>query len=543
MALLFSDIPGWSEELEAEVLKRLGIHDLLALRAACKMARATASRLVKSLLIDSDELGRAELDSSCPEVGRLVIIPVPAASSEDGDVLDECGRSIMLFALEHAGALQRLRVLDLRSGDYVISASSALAALASAHLTQLRRLNAHLDLDVGPRAWRALSCCPLRELHLRVDGLVERDHGLYGGLAAWAPRLEVLAVVVDEAHDYDASISSLAALTHLRSLSLHVGAFGASDCGALGGGLTFLHLHTWGPHVDLQACLAATAQLKQLRELELGFEYAAHAPLDWDQAGLSSLQQLTRLRLADGEDLSVQLAAALPGLRSLEGGVGNQAAELLEALQPLQLDRLRLDYLHVNDPSKDTAPPLPCRVLELGMHIVDYCITSLPGWFEWAALQKLDLDGTITTSEMPQHMPDIMRQCLQLRSLSFGFGGELPLQILAAMAALPRLQQLRLRRSMLTQPYLLAACKQLRQLTLREVSPVGEELVGVLLTVLPQLRVLRLLQCEGASSRARCRALLGQLQRHDVRVDVVPSDGSWWLSEELGGRWDEALAQ
>ena len=142
--------------------------------------------------------------------------------------------------------------------------------------------------------------------------------------------------------------------------------------------------------------------------------------------------------------------------------------------------------------------------------------------------------------------------CPGLRAFSIELSskGRLTSQLLTAVAALLQLRQLRLSNSeghsdtsMLP---LLAACRQLQQLTLVQVESVTADLVAALVAAAPQLRLGRLLCCPGAPSQAQCQALLGQWQRHDLQLDVVPDDDGMsaricWAMRELAGQWDKAL--
>jgi hypothetical protein len=138
-----------------------------------------------------------------------------------------------------------------------------------------------------------------------------------------------------------------------------------------------------------------------------------------------------------------------------------------------------------------------------------------------------------------------------------------PEALLQAIAALPQLQHLCLRgclkdlnpnvrqRGVSYDPQLdcgrlavLAGCsRQLRQLTLMGMAYLPESTLVALMLGLPQLRLLRLLGCSAAPSQERCQALVGQLQLHELQVDVVVWDGSaraGWMMERLAERWREA---
>ena len=90
---------------------------------------------------------------------------------------------------------------------------------------------------------------------------------------------------------------------------------------------------------------------------------------------------------------------------------------------------------------------------------------------------------------------------------------------------------------------LLAGCKQLRQLTLQGAKGLSEGTLSALM-MLPSLQLLRRLGCDAALSQERCQALVGQLGRHRLQVDVVVDDGSLraaWMAEEFEeGWWQEA---
>jgi hypothetical protein len=59
---------------------------------------------------------------------------------------------------------------------------------------------------------------------------------------------------------------------------------------------------------------------------------------------------------------------------------------------------------------------------------------------------------------------------------------------------------------------LAAGCSQLRQLTLRGISPLSEQVLAALMAGLPQLRLLRLLGCAPELSQEHCQALVGRLR-------------------------------
>ena len=559
MPLLLPGAPGWCEELDAEVLRRLNVHDLRALRLARRLGHTVASKFIRSMLISYSDFYEVQLERNLPHVRRMVLLK----EARDSGLL------LLRFALENSAALRQLRELDI-SAEAATEASALFGAISAANLPLLRLIKARLTVDVRPCAWRALARLPaLTRLDLVVDG--EWDDEDFQGLASGAPQLEELRLVSASrpgwsqpaGSDYAADISALAALPRLRSLSLDVGLFGDSDTRALSSmtGLTFLSLVTWDSDADVDGCLYAAAQLWRLRELHLGFK--DHSPLPavfegWDFWPLSQLKQLTRIGVSE-QYLSTDFAeclTALPALRSLSGGAIISHAALLEGLQLLQLETLEVTRLVMSNPADDVAPPQPYRVPELYLSIVSQ-IRSLGGWFDWAALRKLAVDVPGRWPVMGHVLIHALGCCTQLASLSVVLkdSAALTVPLLAAVAALPRLRQLRLQQEapaspaslgvgQIQQPFMLVGCRQLQQLTLVRLGPVEEELVLSLLMVLSELRALRLLQCGGAPSQARCQALLLQRQRYDARIDVVPNDGSTrsgWLSEELAKRWDEAL--
>jgi hypothetical protein len=141
-----------------------------------------------------------------------------------------------------------------------------------------------------------------------------------------------------------------------------------------------------------------------------------------------------------------------------------------------------------------------------------------------------------------------LSRCAQLRSLHLAGAPATP--VLEAIAALPQLHHLCLHVEVAGSEAapvwdaLAAGCSQLRQLTLRGISPLSEQMLAALMVGLPQLRLLRLLGCDPELSQERCQALVGRLGLWGLQVDAVVDDGStWadWMIGELGAkRWREA---
>jgi hypothetical protein len=141
-----------------------------------------------------------------------------------------------------------------------------------------------------------------------------------------------------------------------------------------------------------------------------------------------------------------------------------------------------------------------------------------------------------------------LSRCAQLRSLHLA--GAPAKRVLEAIAALPQLHHLCLhvgRSSSMAAPAwdaLAAGCSQLRQLTLWDIRPLSEQMLAALMAGLPQLQLLRLLDCDPELSQERCQALVGQLGLWGLQVDVVVDDGTaradWLIVELARARWREA---
>ncbi len=152
---------------------------------------------------------------------------------------------------------------------------------------------------------------------------------------------------------------------------------------------------------------------------------------------------------------------------------------------------------------------------------------------------------------LKQADPAALQSCQQLRALRCSArwvrGQPAALQ---AIAALPQLQHLCVVGGSGDDPPMdgatlaaLAACSQLKQLTLRGVKQLPESTLAALMAGLTRLRLLRLLSCSPELSQERCQALVGRLGLWALQVDAVVDDGSArasWMIVKLAKRWREA---
>jgi hypothetical protein len=261
---------------------------------------------------------------------------------------------------------------------------------------------------------------------------------------------------------------------------------------------------------------------------------------------LSALQGLTALTIL-GTSLCGEQARVLAGpgaLQSVEVDFTDLAAAAAAGLA-----RLR-DSLSVGIAPFPPPGDVPVEVGgELSVYDTDLAC------FSTRQLHKLAVTcsvGDYISCTHAQQLQQGLQGCTQLRALRIASSAALHADVLSLAPGWGRLEHLHLSLkggSALdggAQPHLLvllAGCSRLRQLTLRGVKGLSEVLVCALM-MLPSLRLLQLLGCNAALSQERCQALVGQLGRHQLQVDVVVDDGSLraaWMAEEFEeGWWQDA---
>lgn len=284
-------------------------------------------------------------------------------------------------------------------------------------------------------------------------------------------------------------------------------------------------------HVD--DIIEAVSKLTGLVSLEV---------LAFDLSGVS-LQPLSSLQLlatfcSPNSELQQDQASVLGALKSLKEIYTGLSTPSCAALAGAAAKERCMLWVHDADVGDAVQPRVPLK------GFADLCLPDLE-FFDVscvAALVLVHLDSEQDVSQTCQ----ALASCTQLQALQLIGSAVLDARVMHAVAGLKALEYLHL---VLQEPgeealpchtlALLSRCKALQQLTLSSIRDLGAQALAGLF-MMPRLRLLRVLGCSPDFSQEDAQSLIGQLHSYQLRVDVVPPDGSLrakWKIEKLEKKW------